>query len=465
MPTPLIEIRALEAHEPKASPEEIAEAKDIIEAVIGRKLSLLTNAVLPSILMSIMRRVFTTKISTFAVSLAGDGIPMLLVNPRFAIDLGETGANMVAVHEAYHLVMAHLVVDPHLRGNPYWELATEATINWRVLRIFNTKSLPTVPDPKDDNPDPAQRKRVETGANPHKVFADYKKALKDAGLQPLEKIEEFFRTDLGCLAELSRMPKPPKQRQNFCEHDQSGAAGGGQGDGPISMDQDEIDRLVGRALDTALHEATVNGSKMAREELTSLMDGSADNERASKIWGDLGAGVLRGETTTTRKTDLWERWTADAVASRLAEGSRLRYARKIPWDPRVTPHGKEPMRQGVVAIDASGSMHQAVLDKVAALIGETENLEVTWVSFDGAVWPFQAGEPFQGGGGTNCQLVDTWIEEEYEEDPDFVLVITDGYFSHFTPRDPDAWIWLITEGGDSWPETWNPPMSCRALDI
>lgn len=475
MPTPLIEVRDLENHEPRATPEEIERAQEIMQAVIGRKLPL-SSSVLSSVIISIMRRVFTTAIPTFAVQLAGDGIPMLLINPKFAVDVGEEGGVMIAVHEAYHLVMAHLLVDPMLKTNPAWTMATEASINFRMLNMFNTKSMPTVPDEKDPEPDPAKKKRVETGVNPFKVFADYKKAMKEAGLSPVDKIEDFYRTDLGCLAELSRLPKPPKPKQNFCVHmPGSGPGSGGgdpdknKGDQPdgttVTLDQDEVDRLVENALDTVLHEATANSSKIAKDELLKLMDATDDNERASKIWGDLGAGTLRGETTTTRKTDLWEKWTADALASRLAEGNRLRYAKKIPWDPRVTPHGKEPMRQGVVAIDASGSMHQEVLEKVAALIGDTENLEVTWVSFDGEVWPFEAGEPFKGGGGTNCQLVDLWIEDHYDDDPDFVLVITDGYFQHFTPRDPDAWIWLITSDGDAWPEAWNPPMSTRMLDI
>ena len=110
-------------------------------------------------------------------------------------------------------------------------------------------------------------------------------------------------------------------------------------------------------------------------------------------------------------------------------------------------------------------MHTQVLDAVAAIIGETPNLDVTWVSFDGAVYPFEPGQAFLGGGGTNCQLVDHWIDENLDEAPDFVLVVTDGIFSHFTPRDPEAWIWLITRDGDAWPETWNPPMACRQLEI
>ena len=35
-------------------------------------------------------------------------------------------------------------------------------------------------------------------------------------------------------------------------------------------------------------------------------------------------------------------------------------------------------------------------------------------------------------------------------------MVTDGYAPHVTPADPDRWIWLITDNGDTWPETRTP---------
>jgi hypothetical protein len=118
-------------------------------------------------------------------------------------------------------------------------------------------------------------------------------------------------------------------------------------------------------------------------------------------------------------------------------------------------------------------MQQEVLDKVAALVGELEEIEVEWHCFDGEVWPFKAGEPFRGGGGTSFQIIDDHVNGGgfrngsstpcCEEDLDFVLVITDGYAPHITPKNPDKYIWLITPNGDEWPGQSN--MSCRVIDL
>ena len=47
--------------------------------------------------------------------------------------------------------------------------------------------------------------------------------------------------------------------------------------------------------------------------------------------------------------------------------------------------------------------------------------------------------------------------------PDAVVVLTDGYAPPVTPAEPDKWIWLITEGGDEWPERHTPAMDCHRV--
>lgn len=463
-------IAELEAHRP-ADPDVLEAAKQIVAETINRKLPL-ASSVITSVLLSVVRRVYTTAIPTMAVTLAADGFPILLVNPDFAVQLEEDGVMFVLVHEAYHLILLHLLADPHLREHPNWEIATEACINYRAMRLLG-RGLPTITTTTRTG----KPKVEETGVNPRKVFDDYRKALKAAGEEPLDRIEDFYRTDLGCFAELERMPRPPRQKVTVCLHggaadadgSEQGETGAAAGTA-VHLDPVEVGKLAGKVLDIALHEAVANGNKTAKEELLQLMEATDDSEKASKIWGDLGAGKLRGETTATRKTDAWERWTQDAIATRLRDGMRLRYNKKIPWDPRVTPRGREPMKYGVIGIDSSGSMPQTLLDKLAALVGTSENLEVTWVCWDGDVWPFKPGEALRGGGGTNCQRFDDWIAEQVdngtlEQAPDFVLCVTDGYFTKFTPRDPEAWIWLITPDGDPWPQSWQPPMTCRQIDI
>ena len=46
---------------------------------------------------------------------------------------------------------------------------------------------------------------------------------------------------------------------------------------------------------------------------------------------------------------------------------------------------------------------------------------------------------------------------------DVVIMVTDGYAPAVSPAQPDRWIWLITDGGDDWPERRDPPMATHRV--
>lgn len=84
--------------------------------------------------------------------------------------------------------------------------------------------------------------------------------------------------------------------------------------------------------------------------------------------------------------------------------------------------------------------------------------------------PFRPGERVFGGGGTSFQAVADYVEgrtevrgARFEERADAIVVLTDGFAPHITPAEPDKWIWLITQGGDDWPERRRPQMSCHRV--
>lgn len=439
----------LRDHEPVPPADEIEEASDLF-AQAKRGLAI-RSSLLISLITSMTRAVYTSACDTLAVTLGGDGLPMLMIHPPFAKELGKDGMMFVLGHEAYHLILMHLNANPDLRNNERWVLATEACVNRRVMRHLGINELPIVDG-------------ETSGVDPNKVYESYKAAMKKLGQSFLSK-DEFFRTDLVCLAELDRMPKPPRMKIE-CLHGQPGDGQDGQdsqpGVGTPILDPDEVGKLVEQALAAAIHDAKANNNKDAAKELLELMD---ENPQAAKLWGDLGVASLRGETTSTRKTDMWERQVANAIASRLEEGTRLQCNRKTAaFDLRVTPSGKEQQRSGVIAVDTSGSMPSQLIEKIAALVQEHEEMEVDWIAFDGAVWPFAPGQEMKGGGGTSFQVIDDYVADK-DDEPDFVLVVTDGYAPPITPRDPDSWIWLITPDGDDWPG--RPPhlMECRKIDI
>lgn len=430
-----------------------------------RKVALGPSA-LASIMLGVMHTAFTRheQFSTFAVKMAGDGNPLLVQNPDFMLDIGSDQCVVGYIHEAYHLMLLHLYVDPSLNANPNWVLACEATINWRIKRHLG---LPLI-----------QKDGKCIIVDPDDIYAKWLTAAKKANEEghniPIVSKDDFYQTDMGTFGYLEMLPKPikpPRGQEGGCTHvsPNGGHNGdGGDGNGKPQLSQQEVKRFMEKVLQGAIQSAK-NGRKGAKEELLQWMNSSPE---ASQMWGDVGAGVLRGETTRSRKTDMWERWTQDAIATRLDEGNKWRYNKKTPWDPRVSARGRVAKKHGAVFVDASGSMTQDVLDKVASLIGDMDDMTVDWHSFDGEVWPFVVGEGFKGGGGTSFAIIDEHVSNpddrpgEHEccqEDPDFVLVITDGYAPEIVPVDPDRWIWLITPGGSAWPQ--DRGMSCREIDL
>jgi len=201
------------------------------------------------------------------------------------------------------------------------------------------------------------------------------------------------------------------------------------------------------------------------------------SERTSRLWGQLGAGILRGRTARTGTVHWWQRWLVDVLASRLREGERLVYPKKrgallaaLGRDPMLSRRGPVREKVLVIAYDTSGSMPGRVIDWLTELVGGIDGVEAHWLSFDGVVMPFVPGERVYGGGGTSFQAVADYVEGRtevrgrfFEERPDAVVMLTDGFAPHITPAEPDKWIWLITEGGDDWPEAHSPPMACHRV--
>ena len=456
--------------DPRTEIDRLFKAVPIEDAVITEAVKMLKDtrsklglgpSIIASLIIGNCHFTWTRTIDTFAVKLAGDGNPLLMVNPDFLLRIGPDQAVFALTHEAYHLMLVHLYSDPELMKNQNWITATESCINYRIVKHLQ---LPLIELPEEDPNDPTKTVMKVAIVDPTKVYESYRNQIKKNGGTPVP-VDEFYATDLGCFSHLESLPKQidPKGKGG-CVH----ISDGQNGDSNAPLDPTEVHKFMDKILSGAI-QAAKNGRQGAKDEILKWMDSSPE---ASQMWGDLGAGVLRGETTKSRKTDLWERWTAEAIASRMAEGSKWRYNKKLPFDPRVSANGREPKKHGAVFVDASGSMSSEVLEKISNLIGELDNIVVEWHSFDGEVWPFEAGNEFHGGGGTSFQIIDDHLQEgnssnsngEHccDEDQDFVLVLTDGYAPHITQTDPDKWIWLIVPGGDAWPM--NAGMSCREID-
>lgn len=447
----LADRRALAEWQP-AEPEVVEQARQLKEAAL-LDFGMTESSVASWLYAKCHHQIPTTAIDTAAVVASGDGTCLLLYNPRFFTGLGLDGVKFVLFHEARHLVHRHLHADPELRQDPVFDLAAEVSINHAAMVRLGRTGLPLL----DGEP---------TGIDPRAVHARYRADLACQGVQPAE-YPEFVETDLTVYAELKRMRHPPVAG-GFCIHLEGGI--------DVPSDQEAADQAVSSALLGALLAAR-RGHRGAERELLDLMSSTGDTPGATKVWGRLGAGALRGETTATRKVDWWQRWLVDVLASKLREGERLVYPKKrgallaaLGQDPMLSRRGPVREKLLVIAYDTSASMPDGVVRWLTELVGQIDGVQAHWLSFDGGVMPFKPGKRVYGGGGTSFQAVVDYVEgrtevdgEPFQETPDAVLMLTDGEAPHVTPAEPGKWIWLITEVGDDWPDDHTPPMACHRV--
>jgi len=295
--------RALERYRP-ADPATVEEARRLKEAAL-LDFGLTESAVASWLYAKCHHQIPTTAVDTAAVVASGDGTCLLLYNPGFFARLGLDGVKFVLFHEARHLVHRHLFTDPELLEDPVFELACEVSINHVALIRLGREQLPLL----EGRP---------TGVDPREVYAAYRADLTAHGLEPVP-YETFTETDMRVYGELKRMHRPPVPARRLCVHLRDGA---------VPADQETVDGVASSALLNALLAAR-RGHAGAERELLELMGRSEEgNPRAAKLWGNLGAGALRGETARTRTVDWWQRWLVDVLGSKLRDGERLVYPKK-----------------------------------------------------------------------------------------------------------------------------------------
>lgn len=460
---------------------KLLEANDADEALTFEVSELVNQALLRvSLLFSSMYLATTQKlywfiptaaIDTLAVAATGDGACMMMYNVKFVKSLSNVDDVLFTVlHELTHLFVKDLCYAPDLMKDQTFILAQEICNNHFCLTRLGRKNLPT-----QDKVDPTTGKvtRESVGIDPHKLYREYAKAVEDA-----VSYETFVSTPMRCYSEMKRMPNPPGEGKKYqvCVHQGGSQPGDDCGDGQgLPSDSDTISSVVKGALEQAMQDA-LKGDSRAREELLALAGITEGSEKASKMWGDLGLGALRGETVKTRKVEWWSRWLRRVLGSKLTHGGKLIYPRKragilslLGYDSPMLHRGPEKTKRVVRAIDTSGSMSQEFLNRFFKITGQTVGVEWVDLSFDAVVMPYQAGERVYGGGGTSFKIVQDYVEgnlevngKKFDGRYDAVLMVTDGYAPHITPKEPGKWIWLVTEDGDMWMDG---KMLCHRIDL
>jgi hypothetical protein len=408
-------------------------------------------------LMSIAVVELDESFDTMAVALYGDGVVRLKANPDFTVKLGPDGSAFVMAHEAYHLLYGHLYAGEALNLDEDFKLACEVIVNNRVQKRLETSSLPLV----DGKP---------SGVDPDKVYQKYREAVRDKGATPVSK-DQFLSSDLACRSYIAEIPKPPKPRQDFCSHPKTGDGGGdgqGQPGQDPSIDPGAAGTVVDRTLDSLMQRA-LNGDQGAKDSLLGLGDQLGEDH---PLWGTLGLGALRGEAVPSAQVKFWEYFLTQDLASILEPGCQLVYPKRLAGlsdiyaeqDAEIPfmPLGKEPKVHAAVYNDMSGSVSGDLAERVMKLYTDSvPGGELEMYTFDTQVYDIEDGT-YRGGGGTDFQCIIDHVEA-LEEEPDVVIILTDGYAPEVCPPWSDKIIWLITPGGKAWPM--DRGMRCIEVDI
>jgi hypothetical protein len=444
-----------------ADPEKTAKAKELVKNVKDRLMPTVCAPLL-GMLCYITRDVYAKCFKTFQVQLAADRIPVLGISPDFVCSLESDNDIMFGLfHESMHLIRHHLLTrDLTKFSDPRWVEANEAWINAYVTKLTDLPLISFKEAVTAENPEGV------TIVNPKTVYNWCKKAAKDQKVPDFPEYDDFYATEQVVYDWLCQLGRDSKTKKNdFCSHAGDGEPSDADMD-PDSMspvlDDDAVGEFVQRGIESVLRKAVNDNNENAQKELKALIKSIGGDPRAEKLFGDLGAYQLLGITTPEKKTSLWDNLMRRHVGRLLIPGTKLRINKKR-FDTRMlVRRGSQKIQEAVIAVDSSGSMYGEVLDKLKVLVGKT-NAHVTWLWWDGDVYPFKPGDEVRGGGGTDCRLVDQWIIANMRTYPDIVICVTDGQFTHFTPRMPNKWVWLLTKDGDHWPRTWTPPMNSVIL--
>jgi hypothetical protein len=442
-----------------ADPDEEAKARERVNRLITKRLPA-ANSELGSIFASWSHKVYIdTEVlgGTWATAVDQSmSAPVCYINVPWTNSVDtDDGLMMVPPHEVLHWILGHFKNPLEIAGmsdssKKNLRIAEDAMINWILMRMgfqFPTINGETI------------------GIHPKTLFDWMKTQSKKHGVPMPSSIGDAFKTERALFQLLESIPAERRgdgsgKGGNWCHHGDhdllvpGDGSGSGPGDGePLPMDADAVGQMVTQMVEMAVQKATAGKSAEAKNELSILMDATEGDESASTFWGNTGAFEIRGRVAKRSQSSDWFKDTVSWCGKRLSQlRARDQYNRKVPFDPRISPKGRTRKKFGVVGVDVSGSMPQSWVDAYVEKMGKAfPELEIEFYAWDAKCARLGAGDDVTGGGGTIWECFDDMVYEAHKSNPpDFILTVTDGFFSKPAPKfDPSVYGWILIPGGDA----------------
>lgn len=187
------------------------------------------------------------------------------------------------------------------------------------------------------------------------------------------------------------------------------------------------------------------------EELLGQLTARIEKSAQLDSWGREAVGKLRGSVENASPVRL-EPWLVRMLGSKLKlETTWTPPSRRLMtfYPDLVLPsHTTSELRRVLLAVDASGSMSDAVIGACAAVTQRRmDACSIVAISFDTQAYPFdpqQIHQGVRGGGGTSFQCIENYALS-LAHYPDVIVVFTDGQAPRPRVSHPERWIWCLTE--------------------
>lgn len=185
------------------------------------------------------------------------------------------------------------------------------------------------------------------------------------------------------------------------------------------------------------------------EKIEKLKKHFEKNTNQSTMAGDGRIGAYRAVDNMSRVSINWNKLFYEMVEIKKQQNIWSRPNKKLISVypdillPSLSPEEKEEI---FIAIDASGSIdHRALSLFVGVVKSIGSRFKIKSISFDTDCYQYDIKkdkEPL-GGGGTDFQIIEDWIQDNLKTYPKAVFVLTDGDGTPVAPKFPKRWCFVL----------------------
>lgn len=373
-----------------------------------------------------------------------------LFNPKFAEKLTDEEFAFVVGHECIHLLHSHvfLLRDEverlkKIQKSPMEIMQYQRKMNIAMDCVVNDSLTNLYDLPK-----------VLTEITPDKPKIFYGKETVGTDCHDMTAKDVFML-----------LPEPPPQPgQGKDQQGQGGQPGqgtGGQGQGDVenhnqwqsffnqdgTLNKNFVDTIKEFVQKNKQNSNLSDAEAETVDDMQQQMKNSTDAYAAKA--GREAVGALRPIDGLSRETINWNKILYKFVETRKPEDIWTKPNRKLisVYPDAILPSWKDEEKEKIfVAVDSSGSISREALSLFVSVLKNTpKRFEIDAISFDTRCYEYNVkGKEFpKGGGGTNFQIIEDYIQKHFKKYPKAIFVLTDGEGTNVKPQYPDRWGWLL----------------------